>query len=264
MRSETTVRGEGSSADPLIDVRDLTKVYGEGTTSVHALRGVTLSIRRGEFVAIMGPSGSGKSTFMHLLGCLDRPTSGSYRLSSMEVSRLSRDQLANIRNEQIGFVFQSFNLLARTTALENVELPMLYSGTGREERIRRARALLEQVGLGERLDHRPSELSGGQQQRVAIARALANGAPLLMADEPTGNLDSTSSGEIMTLCRRLNREQGITIVLVTHDINIAAWSKRVVTFKDGRIVDDRSVDEAIPQAVRMAAVGASVPEGVRS
>jgi len=258
------VGGAASSADPLIDVRDLTKVYGEGSTEVQALRGVSLSIGHGEFVAIMGPSGSGKSTFMHLLGCLDRPTSGSYRLAGMEVSRLSRDQLADIRNARIGFVFQSFNLLARTTALENVELPLLYAGVRRDERVRRAHALLETVGLGDRLDHRPSELSGGQQQRVAIARALANGAPLLMADEPTGNLDSTSSSEIMTLFRRLNRDQGITVVVVTHDTGVAAWSRRIVVFKDGLIVNDRPVEEVIPEAARMIASGGPVVQGART
>ncbi|HTD48879.1 MAG TPA: ABC transporter ATP-binding protein, partial [bacterium] len=205
------------------------------------------------FVAIMGPSGSGKSTFMHLLGCLDHPTSGSYRLAGEEVSRLSRDRLALVRNARIGFVFQSFNLLSRTSALENVELPMLYAGLQRDERARRARAILEQVGLGDRLTHKPSELSGGQQQRVAIARALANGAPLLMADEPTGNLDSTSSADIMALFRRLNKERGITVVLVTHDMQVAAWSNRVVTFRDGLITDDRPVDEVIPASVRQSA-----------
>jgi putative ABC transport system ATP-binding protein len=253
-----------SSVDPIIEVRDLTKVYGEGSTEVQALRGVSLSIRKGEFVAIMGPSGSGKSTFMHLLGCLDRPTSGSYRLDGMEVSRLSRDQLAAIRNTRIGFVFQSFNLLARTTALENVELPLVYAGVGRDERLRRSRALLETVGLGDRLDHRPSELSGGQQQRVAIARALANGAPLLMADEPTGNLDSKSSSEIMTLFRHLNRDQGISIIVVTHDTGVAAWSKRVVTFKDGLVVNDRPADEVIPEAARTMASGGPAVQGVRT
>ncbi len=249
-------------AMPLIEVRDLTKVYGEGEMAVHALEGVSLTVRSGEFVAIMGPSGSGKSTFMHLLGCLDRPTSGSYRLAGEEVSHLSRDELALVRNQRIGFVFQSFNLLARTSAIENVELPMLYAGAPRDERLRRAREILGSVGLGDRLTHRPSELSGGQQQRVAIGRALANGAPLLMADEPTGNLDSASSVEIMTLFRGLNRDRGITVVVVTHDINIAAWCERVVTFKDGRLVDDRPVTEAVPEAARAAVARAAGPQGV--
>jgi putative ABC transport system ATP-binding protein len=224
---------------PLIEVRGLTKVYGEGPSAVEALRGVSLEIRRGEFIAIMGPSGSGKSTFMHLLGCLDHPTAGSYRLAGREVSGLSRDQLAQVRGTQIGFVFQSFNLLSRTSALENVELPMLYAGVGHAERDRRARAILAKVGLAARMGHRPNELSGGQQQRVAIARALANDAPVLMADEPTGNLDSASSVEIMTLFRHLNRDNGITVIVVTHALEIAAWSTRVVTFHDGLIVDDR-------------------------
>ncbi|HET7263070.1 MAG TPA: ABC transporter ATP-binding protein [bacterium] len=237
-------------SDLLIEVRDMTKVYGAGDMAVHALRGVSLDVRRGEFVAIMGPSGSGKSTFMHLLGCLDRPTSGSYKLAGQEVSRLTADELAVVRSKQIGFVFQSFNLLARTSALENVELPMLYAGILRETRDARAKELLESVGLGNRLDHKPSELSGGQQQRVAIARALANGAPLLMADEPTGNLDSKSSAEIMTLFRRLNDQRGLTVLVVTHDINTAAWSKRVVTFRDGLILSDRPMTEAIPESVR--------------
>ncbi|MGA2380999.1 MAG: ABC transporter ATP-binding protein [Spirochaetia bacterium] len=238
-----------ADAAPLIEVRDLTKVYGEGPAAVEALRGVSLSVNSGEFVAIMGPSGSGKSTFMHLLGCLDRPTSGSYRLAGQEVSILSRDQLAMVRGRQIGFVFQSFNLLSRTSALENVELPMLYAGIGREERDRRARSILEQVGLGSRLQHRPNELSGGQQQRVAIARSLANGAPLLMADEPTGNLDSASSEEIMTLFRHLNRDNGITVVVVTHATDIAAWSDRIVTFRDGLIIDDRAAQDVLAAPV---------------
>jgi putative ABC transport system ATP-binding protein len=242
------------AAGPLIEVRDLTKVYGAGPTAVRALRGVNLLVDHREFVAIMGPSGSGKSTFMHLLGCLDHPTDGSYRLAGQEVSRLSRDELALVRNRRIGFVFQSFNLLPRTTAQENVELPMLYAGVSGEARARRARDLLEQVGLGSRRDHRPSELSGGQQQRVAIARALANGAPLLMADEPTGNLDSASSAEIMTLFRRLNQEGRITVVLVTHDPCVAAWSGRVVTFKDGSIIDDRPPGESASAARDPAAV----------
>jgi putative ABC transport system ATP-binding protein len=241
-----------TKSDLLIEVRDMTKVYGTGDMAVHALRGVNLDVRRGEFVAIMGPSGSGKSTFMHLLGCLDRPTSGSYRLAGQEVSRLSADELATVRSRQIGFVFQSFNLLARTSALENVELPMLYAGIARETRTARAKELLESVGLGNRLDHKPSELSGGQQQRVAIARALANGVPLLMADEPTGNLDSKSSAEIMTLFRRLNDQQGLTVLVVTHDMNTAAWSKRVVTFRDGLVLSDQGVADAVPEAVRAA------------
>jgi putative ABC transport system ATP-binding protein len=224
---------------PLIEVRGLTKVYGEGPAAVEALRGVSLVIGRGEFVAIMGPSGSGKSTFMHLLGCLDHPTAGSYRLSGREVAGLTRDQLAMVRGRQIGFVFQSFNLLARTSARENVELPMLYAGVGRAERDERARVILEKVGLGSRMEHRPNELSGGQQQRVAIARALANDAPVLMADEPTGNLDSASSMEIMGLFQHLNRDNGITVIVVTHSTEISTWSKRVVTFHDGLVVDDR-------------------------
>ena len=239
-------RLQGDGSDVLIDVRDMTKVYGTGEMAVHALRGVSLTVRRGEFIAIMGPSGSGKSTFMHLLGCLDRPTSGTYRLAGQEVSRLSRDELALVRNKQIGFVFQSFNLLARTTAEENVELPMVYAGVPADRRARRAVEVLKGVGLGNRLDHLPSELSGGQQQRVAIARALANRAPMLLADEPTGNLDSASSTEIMTLFRGLNRDRGITVVIVTHDVGVAAWAKRVVTFKDGLIIDDRLSQEAAP------------------
>ncbi len=194
----------------------------------------------------MGQSGSGKSTLMHLLGCLDRPTSGSYRLSGQEVAGLTRDQLAAVRSKQIGFVFQSFNLLARTSALENVELPMLYAGTPREERERRSKVLLEEVGLSTRMDHKPNELSGGQQQRVAIARSLSNGVPLLMADEPTGNLDSASSVEIMNLFRRLNRESGITVIVVTHSTEIAAWSDRVITFKDGLIVSDKPTSDKVP------------------
>ncbi len=240
-----TVMSAQNEQESLVEVRDVTKVYGEEPYAVHALKGVSLTIHRGEFVAIMGPSGSGKSTFMHLLGCLDHPTSGSYRLSGQEVSGLSRDQLALVRGRQIGFVFQSFNLLSRTSAQENVELPMLYAGIGREAREGRAREILEQVGLAERMDHRPNELSGGQQQRVAIARALANEAPLLMADEPTGNLDSASSEEIMTLFKHLNRDNGITVIVVTHATEIAAWAGRVVTFHDGLIVSDHRTEEGV-------------------
>jgi putative ABC transport system ATP-binding protein len=226
------------SAEALIAIEDLVKIYGEEPFAVRALAGVSLKIFPGEFVAIMGPSGSGKSTLMHLLGCLDRPTSGSYRLNGIEVSKMSRDELALVRNQQIGFVFQSFNLLPRTTAQENVELPLLYGGKPQAFRAARAKDLLEQVGLGNRLTHRPNELSGGQQQRVAIARSLANDAPLLMADEPTGNLDTASSEEIMSLFRRLNREKGITVVVVTHSDEIAAWTDRVVVFRDGLLVSD--------------------------
>jgi putative ABC transport system ATP-binding protein len=223
---------------PIIAVKSLVKVYGEVPFEVRALAGVSLEVFRGEFVAVMGPSGSGKSTFMHLLGCLDRPTSGTYTLNGVEVSQMTRDQLALVRNRQIGFVFQSFNLLPRTTAQENVELPLLYGGKSQAFRAQRAKELLGQVGLGNRLTHRPNELSGGQQQRVAIARALANDAPLLMADEPTGNLDTTSSEEIMSLFRKLNRDKGITVVVVTHSDEIAAWTDRVVVFRDGLLVSD--------------------------
>ena len=228
------------NGDPIITVENLVKVYGEAPFEVRALAGVSLDIFPGEFVAIMGPSGSGKSTFMHLLGCLDRPTSGTYTLGGVEVSRMTKDELALVRNQRIGFVFQSFNLLSRTTAQENVELPLLYAGKSQAFRAQRARFLLGQVGLGSRMDHKPNELSGGQQQRVAIARGLANDAPLLMADEPTGNLDTSSSEEIMTLFRKLNREQGITVVVVTHSDEIAAWADRVVVFRDGLVVEDRN------------------------
>lgn len=228
---------------PLIEVKDLTKIYGEGASLVKALAGVTLTIKQGEFVTITGSSGSGKSTLMHLLGCLDTPTSGSYKLSGQEVSTLSKDQLADARGKQIGFVFQSFNLLPRTSALENVQLPMIYAGVGRPERDRKAREILQKVGLAERMNHKPNELSGGQQQRVAIARALVNGAPLIMADEPTGNLDSASSIEIMTLFRDLNANNRITIILVTHATDVATWAKRIVSFKDGLIIEDRLVSQ---------------------
>lgn len=222
----------------LVEVLRLTKLYGEGAGQVRALSGVDLAIHRGEFIAIMGPSGSGKSTLMHLLGCLDRPTSGSYFLNGMQVSSLARDALARVRSREIGFVFQDFSLLARTNALENVELPMLYTGAARELRERRARELLDVVGLPNRETHRPSELSGGQKQRVAIARALANDAPFLLADEPTGNLDSASSREIMSLFKQLNREKGITVVVVTHDPGVAAWADRRVLIGDGKVVED--------------------------
>jgi putative ABC transport system ATP-binding protein len=227
---------------PLIAIRDLTKTYVVGEVEVPALRGVSLDIRRGEFVALTGPSGSGKSTFMHLAGCLDRPTSGSYVLNGRDVARLSSHELAAVRNREIGFVFQGFNLLSRTTALENVELPMLYGpAVAPKERHRRATAALTAVGLAQRLDHHPNQLSGGQQQRVAIARALVNEPSLLLADEPTGNLDSRTSIEVMGIFQTLNREQGITIVLVTHEPDIAEYATRVVAFRDGRVRSDQPV-----------------------
>jgi putative ABC transport system ATP-binding protein len=224
---------------PLIVVRELTKHYDMGDFVVRALRGVTLEIGQGEFVAVMGPSGSGKSTFMHLVGCLDRPTSGEYELDGISVADLDRDQQAEIRNGKIGFVFQGFNLLARTSALENVELPLAYAGAGGRERRDRALAALEAVGLADRAGHFPNQLSGGQQQRVAIARALVTGAPLLLADEPTGNLDSRTSEEIMGLLVRMNEDRDLTVVLVTHETDISEYAKRVVVFKDGRIESDR-------------------------
>jgi putative ABC transport system ATP-binding protein len=223
----------------LLRVKDLVKNYRMGDMEVPALRGVTLAIGCGEFVAVMGSSGSGKSTFMNILGCLDRPTSGKYFLDGDEVGALTADQWADIRNQRIGFVFQGFNLLARTTALENVELPMMYNGCSGKQRHQRAREVLGLVGLDERLDHTPNQLSGGQQQRVAIARALVNRPSLILADEPTGNLDSATSGEIMGLFQKLNRDQGITIVLVTHETDIAEYAKRQIHFKDGLVVSDQ-------------------------
>src|SRR6476620_4407123 len=226
----------------IIQVEDLHKVYQLGETQVHALRGVSLEIRRGEFVAIMGASGSGKSTFMNILGCLDKPSSGRYLLEGTDVSSLEKKQLAGIRNRKIGFVFQGFNLLARTTALENTELPTLYSRVDKAERHRRAMEALTMVGLGDRTGHFPSQLSGGQQQRVAIARALVNRPSILLADEPTGNLDSRTSVEIMAVLQGLN-DAGLTIVLVTHEHEIAQFAKRILVFRDGRIRRDDAVLE---------------------
>jgi putative ABC transport system ATP-binding protein len=224
-----------------IRIENLTKVYTLGDVAVRALDGVSLTIDRGSFVTIMGPSGSGKSTFMNILGCLDRPTSGSYSLDGEDVGDLDRDQLADIRNRKIGFVFQQFNLLARTTALENVELPLLYSAEGADPGHERALNALRIVGLAERADHRPNQLSGGQQQRVAIARSLINNPRIILADEPTGALDSRTSIEIMAIFQRLNREQEISIIVVTHEPDIAQYGQRIITFKDGRIVSDRPV-----------------------
>ena len=226
-----------SASTPLISVRNLTKTYILGQTRVNALQGISLDILPGEFIAVMGPSGSGKTTFMNIIGCLDRPTDGEYWLAGKSVARLSNDELASTRSRLIGFVFQHFNLLGRASALRNVTLPMVYAGFSREERELRGRSILSLVGLGDRMDNRPSQLSGGQQQRVAIARALVNGPVLILADEPTGNLDSRTSLEIMAVLQTLN-EQGLTIVLVTHENDIAQYAKRQVTFRDGLIVRD--------------------------
>jgi putative ABC transport system ATP-binding protein len=228
------------TSTPIVDVRNLAKTYIIGRTRIPALQGITLRVYQGEFVAVMGPSGSGKSTFMNLVGCLDRPSKGEYWLAGKLVSSLSNDELASIRNRQIGFVFQGFNLLSRSNALSNVVLPMVYAGVSREERERRGRSVLRLVGLGDRMNHKPPELSGGQQQRVAIARALVNGPALLLADEPTGNLDSRTSLEIMAVLQALN-EQGLTILMVTHEPDVAKFAKRQVAFRDGLIVHDEQV-----------------------
>src|ERR687893_326783 len=221
----------------LIETRDLWKTYVMGSEEIHALRGVSIEIDRGEYVAIMGPSGSGKSTLMNLIGCLDTPSRGTYLLNGKEVSQMNDNELARIRNEEIGFVFQTFNLLPRATALHNVELPLVYAGVGAEERKRRAKEALERVRLDDRASHRPNELSGGQRQRVAIARALVNNPSILLADEPTGNLDSKTGAEIMALFARLH-ETGNTIILVTHEPDVAAFAHRVIHVRDGRIASD--------------------------
>jgi len=238
----------------VIRIEDLIKIYTMGEVEVRALDGVSLSIEPGEFVAVMGPSGSGKSTFMNIVGCLDRPTSGHYYLDGTDVSSLNRDQRAEIRNEKIGFVFQAFNLLARTSALENVELPLIYSSNGgtSASRAQKARECLNIVGLAGREDHFPSQLSGGQQQREAIARALINEPKMILADEPTGNLDSKTSEEVMAVFQKLN-DEGKTVVLITHEPDIAQFSRRVVGFRDGRVVEDRAVDRR-----KLAVAGAEV------
>jgi putative ABC transport system ATP-binding protein len=227
---------------PVIEIQDITKTYQMGKVAVEALRGVSLRVGPGEMLAIMGPSGSGKSTLMNILGCLDQPSTGKHVLNGEDVGHLSDNQLAEIRNHRIGFVFQTFNLLARTSALRNVMLPLIYAGVGRTERRQRARQALEIVGLADRVDHSPTELSGGQQQRVAIARALVNDPAIILADEPTGNLDSRSGAEIMAVLQELNREHGIMVVLVTHDETIARHTKRIIRLHDGRITQDQIVE----------------------
>ena len=222
----------------IIEAQEITKVYRLGDIDLHALSGVSLTIEKGEFIAVMGPSGSGKSTFMNILGCLDKPTSGNYLLENIATGNLNRDELAAIRNKKIGFIFQGFNLLPRTSAIENVELPMLYDGMPAKDRKEKALEALKNVGLEGRGDHHPNQLSGGQQQRVAIARALVNDAPIILADEPTGNLDSKTSAEIMELFVKLNTQSDITIILVTHENDIAAYSRRIIKFLDGRIISD--------------------------
>ena len=244
-------------APPLISIRDVTKVFRMGDVEVRALRGVSLDISVGEFVAIRGPSGSGKSTLMNIIGCLDRPTSGRYLLDGVDVAPMDRDALARIRNQRIGFVFQSFNLLPRTSALENVELPLLYAGMNRHQRHERAAESLRQVGLGDRMDHTPNRLSGGQQQRVAIARALVSQPKLILADEPTGNLDSRTSVEIMALFQELGRF-GITLLLVTHEPDIASYASRVVVMRDGLVQSDRTQTPRVAEAAAEA-VAAGIP-----
>ncbi len=241
---QTTSSSTASSTlPPVIQVEDVHKYYELGETRVHALRGVSVNIRAGEFVAVMGASGGGKSTFMNILGCLDRPSSGRYLLEGIDVSSLGKRDLAAIRNRKIGFVFQGFNLLSRTTALENVELPTHYAHIAREEGTRRALAALAQVGLSDRAEHFPSQLSGGQQQRVAIARALVNLPTILLADEPTGNLDSRTAVEIMDIFQHLNEERGLTIVLVTHEPDIAQFARRTLSFRDGKIRRDETLSK---------------------
>ena len=242
------------SASIVIATRSLVKTYVVGEHQVKALRGVNLDVAHGEFLSVTGPSGSGKSTFMHIVGCLDRPTSGQYLLDGQDVSQMSKNELAGVRNKKIGFVFQGFNLLSRTSALDNVELPLLYGGSTMKtaERHGRAKEMLAAVGLGDRFSHHPNQLSGGQQQRVAIARALVNNPSILLADEPTGNLDSRTSIEVMGLFQRLNVERGITVLLITHESDIAEYGTRIVSFRDGLVVADRAVGSRLVAADELA------------
>jgi ABC-type lipoprotein export system ATPase subunit len=243
----------------LIELRNLSKTYDLGEVKVRALKGVSLDIAEGEFVALIGPSGSGKSTLMNTLGCLDRPTAGSYRLAGEEVAGMNPDELAQVRNRRIGFIFQNFNLLSRTTALENVEVPLLYNrGCPRRQRRKRAAELLRRVGLGDRVDHNPNQLSGGQQQRVAIARALVNRPPILLCDEPTGNLDQRTSREIMALFRDLNEGEGLTVILVTHDLEIARRARRALALVDGEVVVDTTDFDQAAEALHRRALAAEV------
>jgi len=249
----------------VIAVRDLTKIYQVGEIEVRALRGVTLDVEPGEFVSVTGPSGSGKSTFMHIAGCLDRPTSGQYLLDGRDVSKLSKDELARVRNEKIGFVFQGFNLLSRTSALDNVELPLLYQAKNAMRsaaRRKRAMEVLEAVGLADRFHHLPNQLSGGQQQRVAIARALINEPSILLADEPTGNLDTRTSIEVMGIFQRLNEERGITVLLITHEADIAEYGTRIIRFRDGRVVADQKVIHRRNAADELAALPPPAPDEI--
>ena len=243
-RVETIVHDEARAVtrDVVIRLERIHKIYRMGDIEVHALRGASLEIHRGEFVAIMGPSGSGKSTMMNIIGCLDRPTKGQYFLESVDVSTVDKAGLADIRNKNVGFVFQSFNLVPRTSALENVELPLIYAGVGSSERLRRARAALAEVGLADRERNMPNQLSGGQQQRVALARALVNNPSIILADEPTGALDTRTSVEVMEIFQRLNRERSLTLVIVTHEPDIAQYAKRIIQFRDGRIHRDVAVE----------------------
>jgi putative ABC transport system ATP-binding protein len=250
-----------TATTPVISVRDLVKTYVVGEVEVRALRGVTLDVQHGEFIAITGPSGSGKSTLMHILGCLDRPTSGRYLLDGHDVSHMSRDQLAEVRNQKIGFVFQGFNLLSRTSALDNAELPLLYSGARirAAERRRRAMEALQAVGLGDRVDHHPNQLSGGQQQRVAIARALVTSPSILLADEPTGNLDTRTSIEVMGLFQHLNQDRGITVIVITHESDIAEYGSRTIACRDGQVVADRAVTKRRTADSELAALPSEAP-----
>jgi putative ABC transport system ATP-binding protein len=250
--------------EAVIEIKDLVKDYKLGEVPVHVLKGISFQIERGDFVSIMGPSGSGKSTLMNILGCLDKPTSGTYRLDGLSVGELNRDQLAEIRNKKIGFVFQQFNLLARTSAEENVELPLMYTDVSAGERRERAMKALLAVGLAGREDHQPSQLSGGQQQRVAIARSLVNDPKIILADEPTGALDSRTSIEIMAIFQRLNREDGITMIVVTHDPDVASYSNRNIRFKDGRLHGDERIAQPREARKDLEQLPAEHPEEVAS